>query len=545
MNSSPDSAMPLPQAIFAATRVAMIVLDQDMTIVSHNPAFSALSGYNPAQGQEPLNLLTLFPEEEKERIEGFHRNRRNCQGPAPEIYETRMITREGELRYLLVTATLLAESSLSVVTFLDITSRKESETNLAKSQVQLFHQHDKLNRLFQQVAAIKNEWVRSMDCIGDWLVLTDPEGRIRRCNVSFKNFFDRQYTDLIGTPLADLLGEFSLSAKDEQSSRIEAHHDQRNQWYALDTYPFLDEHGQENGAVITARNITETKLMTQKLQQAYADLQTSQSHLIQQEKLATIGQLAAGVAHEINNPMGFITSNLATLQRYLTRLTDFVRLQTEMLAPPQGSTTAADLAKLRKEFKLDFILDDLPTLLEESLEGADRVSKIVKDLKTFSRVDKPEMDLANLNDCLESTISMVWNELKYKATLEKQLQPLPPLRCYPNRLNQVFMNLLVNAAQAIETQGVISVRSWEESGTILVAIGDNGCGIPADIRQRLFEPFFTTKEAGKGTGLGLSIAADIIRDHGGEIRVDSEPGKGTVFTISLPAVPGSAGETMA
>ena len=180
-------------------------------------------------------------------------------------------------------------------------------------------------------------------------------------------------------------------------------------------------------------------------------------------------------------------------------------------------------------------MEDARQLIIESLDGAGRVRRIVQDLKSFSRVDNAEQALINLNEALETTINIAWNEIKYVASLNRDFGDIPEIRCYPQQLNQVFLNLLVNAAHAMEgEQGSITVRTWSDGADINVSVTDTGCGIPEEIRQRIFEPFFTTKEVGKGTGLGLSISYDIIRKHGGEISVESEPGQGTTFTVRLP-----------
>ena len=271
------------------------------------------------------------------------------------------------------------------------------------------------------------------------------------------------------------------------------------------------------------------------LEQAYNDLKVAQSRITQQEKMASIGQLAAGVAHEINNPTGFIMSNLGSLQKYVDRLTEFIRIQDEALKslPPER---LAAVDRQRKALKVDFITDDLQGLLKESLDGADRIKKIVQDLKSFSRVDEAELKMADINAGIESTINIVWNELKYKVVLKKEYGDLPQIKCNPGQLNQVFMNMLVNAAHAIEKQGEIGIRTWAGNGAIHISISDTGGGIPKDKLSRIFEPFFTTKEIGKGTGLGLSIAYDIVKKHKGEITVESAVGKGTTFTVTIPVV---------
>lgn len=275
-------------------------------------------------------------------------------------------------------------------------------------------------------------------------------------------------------------------------------------------------------------------LLYRQLEQAHAELKETQAQLIQQEKMASIGQLAAGVAHEINNPTGFIMSNLGTLQKYIERLSVFVKAQSDMITVHGIPDADENLAGLQKQLKIDRIVGDLPSLIAESLDGAERIKKIAQDLKSFSRADEEECKTTSLIDCIESTISIVWNELKYKATLKKEFGDLPPIRCYPQQLSQVIMNLLVNASHAIEKQGEITVSVWQENDSACLAIADTGSGIPEEIRSRIFEPFFTTKEVGKGTGLGLPISYDIVKKHGGEIIVESTVGEGTTFTVRLP-----------
>jgi two-component system NtrC family sensor kinase len=256
--------------------------------------------------------------------------------------------------------------------------------------------------------------------------------------------------------------------------------------------------------------------------------------------MASIGQLAAGVAHEINNPMGFISSNLGTLGKYVERLQTFMESQGAALSS-LSTETADRLAIERKKLKIDYLLDDIPKLLAESADGAGRVRTIVQNLKSFSRVDEAELKESDLNDCLDSTITIAWNELKYKCTVVKEFGEIPPVKCYPQQLNQVFLNLLVNGAHAIEKQGTITVRTWHEGEEVCIAVSDTGCGIPEEVRNRIFEPFFTTKEVGKGTGLGLSISYDIVKKHGGSIELQSVVGEGTTFTVHLPLHGPSAG----
>ena len=271
------------------------------------------------------------------------------------------------------------------------------------------------------------------------------------------------------------------------------------------------------------------------LQTAYSELKQAQSHLLQQEKMASIGQLAAGVAHEINNPVGFISSNLGSLRKYAGKLADYIQHLDDLIHEVGPAELVARQAAERKRFKVEFILTDIDDLVRESLEGCGRVTKIVQDLKSFSRVDQAQEQTVDIHECIDSTINIVWNELKYKVKIEKEYQATRPLRCFPQQLNQVFMNLLVNAAHAIDKEGVISIRTWEDEAALSVAIRDTGSGIPPENIGHVFEPFFTTKEVGKGTGLGLSIVYDIVtKNHHGDIQVVSQVGQGTTFTVKLP-----------
>ncbi len=285
-------------------------------------------------------------------------------------------------------------------------------------------------------------------------------------------------------------------------------------------------------------NMLEQK--NKEVEEAYKKLKLTQAQILHQEKMASIGQLAAGIAHEINNPVGFVMSNLNSLQKYINRMTEFIEVLTDVRTGTSDSMvnlhSSDRVRECRKSFKIDYIIEDARNLIKESFDGAERVKKIVQDLKSFSRVDEAEFKMADINAGIESTINIVWNELKYKAALRKEYGDIPATKCNPGHLNQVFMNILVNAAQAIEKKGEISIKTWRNDGYITVSISDTGSGIPGDKVTRIFEPFFTTKEVGKGTGLGLSIAYDIIQKHNGYIGVDSELGKGTTFTIKIPVV---------
>ncbi len=270
------------------------------------------------------------------------------------------------------------------------------------------------------------------------------------------------------------------------------------------------------------------------LEQAHRELQTSHEQLLQSEKLASIGQLAAGVAHEINNPVGYVYSNLGTLQKYIDNLFQMLEgyEQLEVLVSDQDALQA--MQKLKKELDLDYLKQDVRDLVSESCEGIARVKGIVQDLKDFSHVDEAEWQWADLHRGLDSTLNIVNNEIKYKAEVVKEYGELPEVECLASQLNQVFMNLLVNAAHAIEERGEITICTGYDNDQVWVTISDTGSGITAENLKNIFDPFFTTKDVGTGTGLGLSLSYGIIKKHGGHIEVDSEVGKGSTFTVHLP-----------
>lgn len=264
-------------------------------------------------------------------------------------------------------------------------------------------------------------------------------------------------------------------------------------------------------------------------------LEQAHNQLLQSEKLASIGQLAAGVAHEINNPVGYIGSNLGTLTEYqqdLFQLLD-VYESLEPLLQYEGWALQR-IHEAKQMVRLDHLRQDVPDLISESQQGVTRVRQIVEDLKDFSYADEKEWADADLHRGLESTLNIVNNELKYKAEVVKEYGELPSVYCQAPQLNQVFMNLLVNAAQAIEGQGVITLRTGSKQDWVWIEISDTGQGIAADNLKHIFDPFFTTKPVGSGTGLGLSLSYGIVSSHGGRIEVDSKPGKGTTFRVWLP-----------
>lgn len=283
------------------------------------------------------------------------------------------------------------------------------------------------------------------------------------------------------------------------------------------------------------------------LEQANKELKKTQMQLIQNEKLASIGQLAAGVAHEMNTPVGFVASNFQTLYRYMDRFSTLFTLYEELAEAVENGQKDQRLAKIqeiqdfRQRTKFDFIMSDLPELFRDSKEGLERITDIIQNLRDFSRVDQ-QRDVAeyDVNEGIRATLVVARNEVKYDAEVQLDLACVTSVMCHSGQINQVFLNLLVNAAQAIKSQereekGTISIRSHETEDHIVCEVGDDGPGIPPETLSKVFDPFFTTKPPGKGTGLGLSLSYDIVvNKHKGQLSVESEVERGTTFYVKLP-----------
>ncbi|MBF0472634.1 MAG: peptidylprolyl isomerase [Nitrospirae bacterium] len=280
-----------------------------------------------------------------------------------------------------------------------------------------------------------------------------------------------------------------------------------------------------------AMEILEVK--NDELNKAYEKLQQTQAKLIHQEKMASIGMLAAGIAHEINNPLAFIISNLNSLMRFESKIDKYMS-DLKSLMQEMDKDVCEHIESLEKTSKIDFIMENFSALIENSFDGAERIKKIVSGLKGFVRKDTSILQYADINEGIEKALSIVWNRLKYKANVIKEYGQLPKVKCYIDQLNQVFINLLINAADAISDKGEIKISTNCVSGYINISVSDNGSGINEENLKDIFIPFFTTKEVGKGTGLGLSISYDIIKEHDGTIEVKSKVGVGTTFTIKIP-----------
>lgn len=329
--------------------------------------------------------------------------------------------------------------------------------------------------------------------------------------------------------------------------------DEEQMYQNLEVLPIHSEDGSIEHVCLCVYDVTiqasqqlELKRVSQNLEEEHQaqrilikKLEDAQGQLIQSEKMASIGQLSAGIAHEINNPVGFITSNLQTLSGYFKDLEKVLENISRNVKQSQDAALNQACQTILQQGQVDFIMEDTAALISESLEGSSRVMSIVKNLKDFSHVDRSEWSYTNLEHCIESTLKIIHNEIKYNITLEKNYaSDVPNVFCQPMQINQVLLNILVNASHAIKGEGKITITlRAADADFVEIQIRDTGCGIPEENRERIFEPFFTTKPVGSGTGLGLSVSYGIIKKHHGRINVASEMGKGSEFTIRLPINP--------
>jgi PAS domain S-box-containing protein len=450
---------------------------------------------------------------------------------APSDYEFKALRKDG--------SRFDAELSVGIITFegqaarqavlRDITERKRAEEALKESE-------DKYRTILESI----EDGYYEVDISGNLTFFNDSLCRIHgysRDELTGMNY--RQYTDeqtakevyqvfnktyITGKPAKGF--EWEHITKDGTKGRVE-----------ISVSLMKDAEGERIGFRGIIRDTTERK-------RAEEERGRLETQLLQSEKMASIGQLAAGVAHEINNPTGFVSSNLKTLSDYQNDMLSLIKEYRNLISDLRanlGNTQVLDslteqaerIGALESEVDIDFIMDDTPNLIKDCQEGTERIKKIVIDLKDFAHPGEQKFQYADINKNLDSTLNVVWNELKYKATVTKEYGELPEVKCYPQQLNQVFMNLLVNAAQAIEKEGEIRISTQALDGQVQIRISDSGSGIPKENLSRIFDPFFTTKEVGKGTGLGLNVAYNIIQKHKGTIDVESEVGRGTTFTIRL------------
>lgn len=437
------------------------------------------------------------------------------------------------------------------------------EKRYMKVQRHLISSRDKLKLIF--------------DAIQEEIVAIDSDGNIMSVNQSCLKWVGKDFSDTVGNSFRSLFDDYladavqqafddkkrqnvlmAISGKngvkaDRQVSILPIYGSSKKVFLVILVMKDLTEerrHAEEikalNERLVKSSLQLETK--NKKLECTLNQLEETQTHMVQSEKMASIGQLAAGVAHEINNPTGFVSSNLKTLGDYKVDIEGLIQryqaLRDHLMAADEMAPLGAELGSMVKEITsyeqeidVDFLLSDTTALIGDCREGTERIKKIVMDLKDFAHPGDDQLQLVDVNAGISSTLNVVNNEIKYKAEVNRSFGDIPAILGYPQQLNQVFMNILVNAAHAIEEEGSISISTREINGFIEVDISDTGCGIPAENLSKIFDPFFTTKEVGKGTGLGMHIVYNIVAKHGGTIEAKSTVGKGTTFSIRIPIEP--------
>jgi signal transduction histidine kinase/FixJ family two-component response regulator len=336
--------------------------------------------------------------------------------------------------------------------------------------------------------------------------------------------FNEHYASLFPNEISEHVGQLVAAVKQSRTvCRLPAFTNAAGLILEMQSYPVLSG-GTLRATVIVVNDISERIKL--------------EDQLLMSSKLAGIGELAAGIAHEINNPIGFVASNTRMLRRYVTDLAELIGEYHKLKGIVAAGQTAAGLLgkieALEQQLDLGYLLADMQSLVAENRDGIERVVKILRDLKNFSRTDDEAPQQVNLNDVIGDALNLARNELKYKAKVETELGELPTIAGHPSQLSQVFINVLVNAAHAIEDKGTIAIATRALDDKIVATVRDTGTGMTREVLAHIFDPFFTTKGRGKGTGLGLSIALEIVQKHGGTISAQSTPGQGTTFTLEFP-----------
>ena len=439
---------------------------------------------------------------------------------------------------------------------------QERTAELASANDLLQKEIDERKQTAQALQHERDNIQKYLDVAGVILIVVDKEQKLSLINKRGCDILERTEKDAIGKDWCsnfvpeqarDEVGSLVSGLLNGQVERYEYHEnvvltksgaERIIAWHNTVLY---NETGDAEAVLSSGEDITDRKQAEEAARQAYNELKGTQSQLVQNEKLAAIGQLAAGIAHEVNNPVGFVASNFQTLESYIKKFRKLFEIYNELMEEVEVSGKTELLNKVgiikeaRDDMKIDFVLDDIQELFGDSKEGLQRITSIIQNLKDFSRVGHPEaVEEYDLNHGIETTLVVARNEIKYDAEVKTELSQLPSLLCNSGQINQVFLNIFVNAAQAIKSQeranrGTITIRTYATETEVVCEISDDGPGIEPDKLPKIFDPFFTTKPSGKGTGLGLSVSYDIIANkHNGKLLAESTVGKGTKFTIKLP-----------
>jgi PAS domain S-box-containing protein len=388
----------------------------------------------------------------------------------------------------------------------------------------------------------------------DAALAVDSSGRIREWNDRCEALFGYTYAEAVGQPFHSLLhpettqGEtwnffqlfLAASGRDPRRLFLQRKEvrlrDKAGHIKPVEIVPHAlaapEQVGPDDIVMVTyCRDLTDHYARQRQLEEALENLRKSQQQLVQSEKMASLGVLTAGIAHEINNPVNFVAANVEPLRRDVE---DILRVLEAFQAAAEGRLPLAEAVRTKEELDLDTAVAELKSLLDGMLEGSRRTLEIVRGLRQFTRLDEDAMKPTRLVDGLESTLALLTREYEGRVDIRRDYRPVPDVECHPGQINQVFMNLLTNALAAIDGPGTIDLRLWAEDDTVRVAVSDSGCGMTPEVLAHVFDPFFTTKPVGQGTGLGLSISYGIVERHRGRLLVESRPGQGSTFTLVLP-----------
>ncbi|WP_291992797.1 PAS domain S-box protein [Candidatus Accumulibacter sp. ACC003] len=525
------------QGLLANVRMLAVMLDVRGKVTFCNDFLLELTGWQRSEviGQDWFEIF--LPEPFRVRVRAVF-SAAMASGSMPERFENELLTRQGERRLVVWDNTVMRDGQGQIIGTaslgVDATERIEAEESLAVSE-------ERYRSIFQNASmgifnsTVQGQFLRVNPALARSLGYASPEELL----AAVADIGTQLYVDPAGRrPLVEAAiekrGEWAHAEnryRRKDGSILIGDLMQRTVMNKDGTLAYLEGFVQD----ITERKVAEFEKAEQmlRLQELNSKLEDVQYQLLQSEKMASIGQLAAGVAHEINNPVAFVDANLRSLEGYLYDVFQFVDACQAAVSTPESRTR---LNTLKVAMDYDYLKTDAFLLMTESRDGLARVAKIVRDMKDFARPGEGEWQLASVHEGLNSTLNIIWNEIKYHCTLTKRYAPdLPLIRCLPAQLNQVFLNLLVNAAHAIDGKGEITI-STERIGddSVGIRIHDTGQGIKAEHLKRIFEPFFTTKPVGKGTGLGLSIVWGIVGKHTGSIDVISVAGQGTTFLLRLP-----------
>lgn len=501
-------------AVLDTAGALVVVLDSRGNIKQFNKACQETTGYAFEEvNGKPFWEFFILPEE-FDGVKGVFDNIK--AGQFPNTHENYWLTKDGRKRLISWSNTALSDDKGNVefiiATGIDISERKVAEEALRISEER-----------FRNLVEHANDIIYSLT----------PEGIFSYVSPNWKNILGHEIPEVEGQSFVLFVHPEDLPACQEffkgvmeqgnSLSGIEyrvMHKDGNWRWHTSNASPLLDEQGNIRAFIGVAHDITESRKILDDLARANRELQDTQTQLVQSEKMASLGMLVAGIAHEINTPVGAVSSMHDTLMRSVTKLKDAIR--------DECSVNAETYGRLQTLFKT---IEDANSVIDS---GTSRVNNIVKRLRSFARLDEAELKEVDLHEGIEDTLTLMHHEIKHKAEIVKNYGDIPKISCYPGRMNQVYLNLLVNAVQAIREKGVITISTRRTDGKISIEFEDNGEGIARKNLSKIFDPGFTTKGVGIGTGLGLSICYRIIQDHRGDIRVESEPGKGSRFIITLP-----------